>query len=79
MSKTNEGGKKISAILEKLKNKFLKEGLTESEVAIKLLEIDSEFLMHSMINNSFRGLDTQEERVNFYLKYLDHVLDNLKF
>ena len=66
-----EENKKLLEAKNKLRKKFEKDGLNKEQIDKKLTKIDVDFLLHSFVNNTLKNATT-EERLKFYIKYLEN-------
>jgi len=66
----------LNNIKKEIKTKFSQQQLSDIDVTIKMIELDTDFVLHVQINNAFEKCTSTEERLKIYLDYLKHYLKN---
>ncbi len=70
--------KRLLDIKEKLKKIFKNQGFNDDQIQIRMDSIDTEFLVHAFVNGKFIKESTTEERLEFYIRYLEIKFQELK-
>lgn len=73
LSKLEERLKKVK---DQLRGKFRKLGINEEQIQIKMNALDNEFLIHAFVNGKLVKEATTEERLDFYIRFLELKLND---
>ena len=63
--------KRLKEVREKLKRKFIDEGLDEFQAQVRLNTIDNDFFLHLWVDGKDPFKGTSEDRLDFYIRSLE--------
>jgi len=67
--------KQLQEIKKDLEAKFKKAGLSDEQIQLKMNSLDTEFIIHTFVNGQFISDSSTEERLEFYIRFLDIKLE----